>query len=158
MVTSLAGSSLSTPHVHRMRRLKRSRRPTAGMIILLVLLLTGLLNFPSVCNCGAELPHAHSLFMLADHHHTSDGELDRTPPGDRPDASATSIATNTATSGPILQGPADEFAGGGPIGLSLAMTMGAHLQGLIMTTEWLNPNQGLGVTVAPESPPPQFGL
>lgn len=33
------------------------------------LVITGLLHFPSSCTCGAQLPHTHSLFQLAGHHH-----------------------------------------------------------------------------------------
>lgn len=38
-------------------------------ILLLLSTIAGLLNFPITCQCGAPLPHEHSLFMVNQHRH-----------------------------------------------------------------------------------------
>jgi hypothetical protein len=40
-------------------------------LIIPIALIAGMLSFPSTCQCGAVLPHDHSLFMLAGHSHLS---------------------------------------------------------------------------------------
>ncbi len=45
--------------------LGRSTRHLAFVLVI----LAGLLNFPTLCACGAALAHAHSLFLLPHHHH-----------------------------------------------------------------------------------------
>lgn len=50
--------------------MKATQRATTT-ITLLALLATGLtlLLFPTVCTCGADTPHPHTLFELPGHHH-----------------------------------------------------------------------------------------
>lgn len=43
----------------------------SGVSIVTVL---GLLAAPTDCACGIGMPHAHSLFMLAGHHHSASGK------------------------------------------------------------------------------------
>jgi hypothetical protein len=38
-------------------------------LIMPIALIVGMLSFPATCQCGAEIPHDHSLFMLAGHSH-----------------------------------------------------------------------------------------
>ncbi len=45
----------------------------SSTITLVAVLVSGfaLLLFPTVCTCGAEMPHPHTLFELPGHHHGS---------------------------------------------------------------------------------------
>lgn len=49
----------------------RTPQRTTTTITLLAVLATGLtlLLFPTVCTCGADVPHPHALFELSRHHH-----------------------------------------------------------------------------------------
>lgn len=44
------------------------RRSTRCLAFVLVI-LAGLLNFPTLCTCGAAIAHSHSLFLIPHHHH-----------------------------------------------------------------------------------------
>jgi hypothetical protein len=88
-------------------------------LIILSMMVIGLLNFPSMTRSGAELPHAHSLFMLAHHHHEHDGEVDLSSPHAAIDTNASRPAAVGPGSRPSLSGSDAEFVGGGPINLAL---------------------------------------
>ncbi len=133
----------------------RAQRPVAGHLVIVLLLITGLLNFPSVCDCGAELPHAHSLFILADHDHAPNGDIVVYPMQQALDASAQAVASAPSPNAPVIQGPSDEFIGGGPIGLSLSTFGPTGTLGSRTTLGWPVRGLNLGVSVAPESPPPR---
>lgn len=130
-------------------------RESRYMGLLAVLFLVfGMLNFPSTCDCGAELPHAHSLFILGDHYHSPDGEIDTTPKPHSSDATSSATHADWTPGGPTLQGPSSEFIGGGPIGLSLTtVSTGSGLtSGLSVDFRHSIPS---GETTTPEPPPPQ---
>ncbi|CCF84291.1 hypothetical protein [Nitrolancea hollandica] len=49
------------------------RSPVRLAFVLVI--LAGLLNFPTLCTCGAAIAHAHSLFLLPYHHHDQAGSV-----------------------------------------------------------------------------------
>lgn len=89
---------------------------TPGSSVAFLILVAGLLSIPSTCTCGAEFVHAHSLFLLAGHHHALDGKIDdgfnQTARGSRLDRLATDSSSNQ-----VVKGLVTEFAHG-PIGLT----------------------------------------
>jgi hypothetical protein len=125
-----------------------------GTAVMLTLVI-GLLNFPSMGFSGAEIPHAHSLFMLADHHHDSDGEIDFTQHDDTHDAAEMPGATNSATSGPVVHDATPEFVEGGPVGLFLTSLI-VLARKVLMTPVALQENlPARGQFLTPEPPPPR---
>ncbi len=136
----------------------RTQRPpiSVGNFLILVTLLTGLLNFPSMSTSGAELSHPHSLFMLAHHHHDHDGEIDDV--ADHHTSSHPDInppVASSASDGPVLQQPAAEFVGGGPIGLTLGRPTDHGISRSSNDTEFIIERSPAGLTDQPETPPPR---
>jgi len=129
---------------------------SAGNFLILVTLLIGLLNFPSMSTSGAELSHAHSLFMLGHHHHDPDGETDFS--SDEQTQTSTDASPPSATStptGPLLQEPAEEFVGGAPIGLTLAGPLFNSFIPASTSPWWLEVSTPTGRLEEPETPPPR---
>lgn len=60
--------------IQREDHLMRIQRSAAGLCVAL-LLVAGLVSVPTSCDCGAGVPHGHSLFILAGHHHSSQGAI-----------------------------------------------------------------------------------
>jgi len=44
-----------------------------------LLIVAGLLTFPTMCACGETLPHDHDLFTLPSHSHEDEHEVDAEP-------------------------------------------------------------------------------
>jgi hypothetical protein len=139
----------------RARNPKGYRPPAARYTLMVLLLLTGLLNFPSIAACGAELPHAHSLFMLADHHHEPDGELASMPQEHAPAASGAPITADSTPAGPILQDPSLEFVSGGPVGLAIVTITASRSRGASAQIDQPRCHLPRDVTITPASPPPR---
>ena len=137
-------------------RSTRHRPISAGNPVILVALLIGLLNFPAMSTSGAELSHAHSLFMLGHHHHDLDGTIDFTSEhhGDASTDAAPPAATSTP-SGLLLQEPADEFVGGAPIGLTISGPFSSNLVLTSVSPYFLLEPIPTGETEEPETPPPR---
>lgn len=133
------------------------RRPmTAGRILIRLALLMGLLNFPAMSASGAELSHPHSLFMLGHHHHDHDGETKFT--SDHHDADNSGMSQSFGVSsngGPMMQGPAEEFVGGNPIGLTLSSSLSAELLGVTISPSLALFQLPTGESGKPEIPPPR---
>jgi hypothetical protein len=68
-------ASAPTPYEHRLLRFHQS---LAG-ICLALMLVTGLVSMPTNCDCGAGIPHGHSLFILGGHYHGAAGAVFRAP-------------------------------------------------------------------------------
>jgi hypothetical protein len=129
-------------------------RSASGLILVLAL-ISGLLNFPSTCQCGAELPHPHSLFLLADHHHSPDGETET--PAQRHSGRARLNLPQTEIAGPglVVQSAAPDGVAGNEIGLLLARLATRLWPGAMIIAGWqLNlPIPTIGEP--PEPPPPR---
>ena len=93
---------------------------SARGLVLVSLLISGLLNFPSTCQCGAELPHPHSLFLLADHHHSPDGQLEAPKQLYAGYAGVNSPQTENAGPGPVVQGAVPEGVAGDEISFAFS--------------------------------------
>lgn len=52
----------------------RFQQSVAG-ICLALLLVGGLVSMPTSCDCGAGIPHGHSLFILGGHYHSAEGAV-----------------------------------------------------------------------------------
>jgi hypothetical protein len=58
-------------------------RAIARLAFVLVI-LAGLLSFPTFCTCRATIAHAHSLFLIPYHHHDHDGSPSAVGPATGP--------------------------------------------------------------------------
>jgi hypothetical protein len=129
-------------------------RSASGLILVLAL-ISGLLNFPSTCQCGAELPHPHSLFLLADHHHSPDGETESSEHDHPEHANGSPLQAEFAEPGPIVQGAVPEGVAGDQIGLVLS---GATLQawtGELASAGWRLKLPIPTIGEPPDLPPPR---
>jgi hypothetical protein len=79
-------------------------RLAAGTLIVPATLVTGLLTFPTTCTCGAEQPHEHSIFGIADHHHGGQHVRNDGPHGEaiRVETQGVTLQTPTGTAAPAL--------------------------------------------------------
>lgn len=130
----------------------------SGSLLLTVALLAGLLNFPVTCACGAAVPHGHSLFQLAGHHHH--GPADAHDHGhahdhshDTQPATATALREMGTQGWPHLSTATDPTPSASAVGTLPAPNnrFGAGpTPAISQTTHGLN-----GRSIAPESPPPR---
>lgn len=129
---------------------------SAGGLILVLALVTGLLNFPTICHCGAELPHPHSLFVLADHHHSPDGEIEITRHDDavQPDGGNLPY-TQAAGPGPFVQSAGDEGTFGDQIGFAVGNVSLSAGPGGITFAIWQLKFPIPVIGEPPEPPPPR---
>jgi hypothetical protein len=69
-LTGARGRLARRPGIPR-RSCQRARAGSLGAagLSLTLLLVLGLMTFPTTCRCGADLPHQHGLFELPGHHH-----------------------------------------------------------------------------------------
>lgn len=104
---------------------------------------------------GAELAHPHSLFMLGDHHHNPDGTINFTSRRQQP-SSVTAPVSSVTPSGPVVQGPTDEFSGGGPIGLTLFNPKWIVLPASDSIVLNASLRFATSRVVAPDPPPPRY--
>jgi len=109
-----------TVRAFQSRHLSSNTCRSAGGLILVLALVAGLLNFPSTCQCGAEVPHPHSLFLLADHHHSQDGVIEAPEQQHAGYADVSLPQTEHAGPGPVVQGAVPEGVAGDEISLALA--------------------------------------
>lgn len=130
---------------------------SAGGLILVLALITGLLNFPSVCHCGAELPHPHSLFLLADHHHSPDGEIESSAHDNTPDTESSPPATRAIGPGPFVQGAGSEGGTGIEIGFALTGMLLPAWSGALTFAGWHFTLPIPTTAEPPELPPPRGG-
>ena len=133
-------------------RIAPARRSTRIHLYTLVALCLGLLSFPSISTSGAEIPHPHSVFALASHHHDHDGEIAWTPPAPK---RVTDSADQTAYTGPSMQPTIPEFVNGDPVGPALSGIVSPTLAGSL--TPMVQPPCQATITErqAPEPPPPR---
>lgn len=122
-------------------------RPAGVGVLLLLLIVVGLLNFPIMCACGAMVPHEHSLFQVDHHHHGGAGGASG---GEQAPALGSPVPGV-----PVLEAPTGTPAGSLLAVLlpSLAIGVVRWRQGQAHLSRLLAPS---GRTVAPEPPPPQF--
>jgi hypothetical protein len=130
-------------------------RVLTGTSLVPAFLVVGLLSVPASCQCGAALPHDHSLFVLASHthNHVPDGRQHVHGPAPATKPPAQRAATELRVPGPALQLATDVTAGQPralclPLVTFLAHDVVAHvpLADSIVVTGMMEP---------PESPPPQ---
>ncbi len=76
-----------------------------------VVLIVGLLSFPTICHCGADLPHGHALYTLDGHTHAT---VASGPERESPQATA---ALEARPDRPVLQVPAPTPAGQGIVAI-----------------------------------------
>lgn len=124
------------------------QRSAAGVCIAL-LLVGGLISMPTSCDCGAGIAHGHSLFILAGHHHGSDGAVF----GHRDDHDGHHHHHESPTLEP-------QFAGS--INHASSRVAVALPQQMIAARSWqrigyprMNREFAAGQTVSPEAPPPR---
>lgn len=123
------------------------------MAMLGVLIVAGLVATPANCACGARMPHTHSLFMLAGHHHTSDGYHTKLP-----DASHGRMPGTSAGASPDDSPKIQEMAGHASD--QLAMLVGEAQPGRDSWQRWTSRVDRIqlpdGQVLQPETGPPQL--
>lgn len=133
---------------HRTSNLLRS----AGGLLLVSALISGLLNFPSTCDCGAEMPHPHSLFLLADHHHHLDGSVENV--GHAHGGPAMQQA-KIALRGLVAQASTPEGVSGEQISLTIEAFGMAAWSGTSEPLAWPLQSSLTRIGEPPEPPPPR---
>ena len=110
---------------------------------LALVLVLGLLTFPTTCRCGADLPHQHGLFELPMHHHGSTSPVTARSAGDVGDGE-----------GPVLRAPGARAADSQPsmAALQLVISLLLRCAAAPCVPFSLMPS---GVVVVPDPPPPR---
>jgi len=129
---------------------------SAGGLLLVSALITGLLNFPSTCHCGAEIPHPHSLFLLAEHHHHHDGTIeDVDDEQGHVHGTVAPRPRELAARGPIAQAATPEGVAGEQISLAIEELAPAARSGVSERFVWPLHFPLAGTGEPPEPPPPR---
>jgi hypothetical protein len=121
--------------------------------ILPLALIAGLLSFPTVCACGAELPHEHALFALAHHTHASTSESTSGEQAHDQHEEHGRAAAEADTTGASLQAPGFSMSGA-----TQAATLSTNIHDAFEQDDArISTDTGVytGLVTRPESPPPQ---
>ena len=120
-------------------------------ICIAFLLIGGLVSMPTSCDCGAGVPHGHSLFILAGHHHAADGDTFGTE--DNTHNGHQHHTESSASVGPQLMGRIMHNADRVAIAIPQFDVMATTWQRVAYLSFTDIP--GSGHVVAPDAPPPQ---
>jgi hypothetical protein len=129
-------------------------RIIAGSSLVPAFLVVGLLSFPSSCQCGAALPHDHSLFALASHSHVHPPTGGHHHGADTIDDSATQQrASEVRLTGPAFQ-VATDVARGQARAICLPLTV--ELLGCVTGIAPVDAAvDAVGRVTIPDIPPPK---
>lgn len=123
-------------------------RSTARLAFVLVILV-GLLNFPTFCTCGATISHAHSLFLISHHHHSQAASAT----ADTGPATGPSSVTVAADNDPVIRELDTGFLTSQPVADTVTW-LSARL-GFSTLFHWFDVlPPWVGQIVDPEPPPP----
>lgn len=125
--------------------IKLMQTSVSGLLVL-PFLLVGLLNFPTSCLCGAEMPHSHSLFMLGGHHHGHSHRDDAT--------GHEHTQASVGQQGPQLHTPAMITSPGKHTAALLGQTADWTGQSTMYRPPWSFSLLADGQVLTPEPPPP----
>lgn len=118
----------------------------AGLVVL------GLLHFPATCRCGADLPHTHSLFQLAGHHHDHRAHA-HAPHAHNQSTPAMQAAAEHAIEGPALTTPGQSEVETRALIATTQST--AHARGRRLRRRPARCDAARGRVVTPEIEPPR---
>lgn len=140
-----------------MQPLTKLLHSTAALLLILIV-LAGLLSFPTSCGCGIDLPHEHSLFLVNQHRHQEALPSEQHPADSLAHAGHRSAAEDPAQGfdydGPQLRGPSTPMYAGDQAPSLVTPTF--DIPGEISTMRWsFNEGKRTGHVPVPDHPPPK---